>query len=95
MLGMPFRDGSAPFSKKSTKPPPPDETGMESMFLKALGERQVPVTVKLISGETFQGWIEYYDSNMVRLTRDSGPNLFIFKHQILYIAEDGAPRPRS
>ena len=71
------------------------ETGMEAMFLKALGERQVPVTVKLISGEMFQGWIEYYDTNMVRLTRDSGPNLFIFKHQILYIAEDGAPRPRS
>jgi host factor-I protein len=92
---MPFRDGAVGFSKKSTKTPPPDETGMEAMFLKALGERQVPVTVKLISGETFNGWIEYYDLNMVRLTRDSGPNLFIFKHQILYIAEDSTPRPRS
>ena len=35
------------------------------------------------------GWIEYYDRNMVRLTREGGPNLFIFKHEIMYIAEDG------
>jgi host factor-I protein len=34
-----------------------------------------------------QGWIEYYDKNMVRLTREGAPNLFIFKHDIMYIAE--------
>jgi hypothetical protein len=26
---------------------------------------------------------------MVRLTRQDAPNLFIFKHEIMYIAEDG------
>jgi hypothetical protein len=26
---------------------------------------------------------------MVRVTREDGPNLFIFKHEIVYIAEDG------
>jgi hypothetical protein len=25
---------------------------------------------------------------MVRLTREGAPNLFIFKHEIMYIAED-------
>jgi hypothetical protein len=25
---------------------------------------------------------------MVRVTREDGPNLFIFKHEIVYIAED-------
>jgi hypothetical protein len=25
----------------------------------------------------------------VRLTREGAPNLFIFKHEIMYIAEDG------
>src|SRR5258708_9715151 len=68
---------------------------MESMYLKALGEKQTPVTVRLISGETFRGWIEYYDVAMVRLTRDPGPNLFIFKHEIMYIAEDGGRRSRA
>ncbi len=67
---------------------------MESAYLKALGEKQAPVTVKLVSGETFRGWIEYYDVAMVRLTRDNGPNLFIFKHEIMYIAEDSGRRSR-
>jgi len=67
---------------------------MESAYLKGLGEKQSPVTVKLLSGETFRGWIEYYDVAMIRLTRDNGPNLFIFKHEIMYIAEDSGRRSR-
>ena len=55
----------------------------------ALGEKQKVVSLKLADGEIVRGWIEYYDKNMVRLTRDDGPNLFIFKHEIMYIAEDG------
>lgn len=67
---------------------------MESTYLKALGEKQTPVTVKLLSGEVFRGWIEYYDLNMIRLTREGVPNLFIFKHEIMYIAEDNGRRAR-
>jgi hypothetical protein len=29
---------------------------------------------------------------MVRLTREGAPNLFIYKHEIMYIAEDGGKR---
>ena len=59
----------------------------EAAYLKALGEKQTPVSVKLLGGETVRGWIEYYDQNMIRLTREGAPNLFIFKHEILYIEE--------
>jgi len=58
--------------------------------LKSLGEKQKQVSIKLADGEVVTGWIEYYDRNMVRLTRKGAPNLFIFKHEILYIAEDGS-----
>ena len=60
-----------------------------------LGEQQQPVRIKLLDGSVLDGWIEYYDRRMVRLTRDGKPNLFIFKHEIAYIAEDPgrAPRP--
>ena len=75
------------FGKKRT--PPPDETFEEATYLKALGEKQKAVSLKLADGEVVRGWIEYYDKNMVRLTREDGPNLFIFKHEIMYIAEDG------
>jgi host factor-I protein len=60
-----------------------------------LGEKQRPVRVKLMGGEIIRGWIEYYDKRMVRITRDGAPNLFIFKHEIAYIAEDAVRRPRS
>jgi host factor-I protein len=91
---MPFRAAPSAFSKKTTKTPPPDDTGMEAAYLKSLGEKQTPVMVKLLSGEIVRGWIEYYDVAMVRLTREGAPNLFIFKHEIMYIAEDNGRRAR-
>lgn len=90
---MSFRGiGTAPGFSRKYKTPPPHETGQESSYLKSLGERQTPVTVKLVSGEKVQGWIEYYDLNMIRITRQNQPNLFIFKHQVLYISEDSGRR---
>ena len=87
---MPFRP-PMPFQKKS-KTPPPEETYQEAAYLKALGEKQTQVAVKLMDGETVKGWIEYYDQRMIRLTREGAPNLFIYKHEIMYIAEDGRKR---
>lgn len=83
-----------PLTLKKMKAPPPEETGQESTYLKMLGEKQTPVSVRLTSGEVFKGWIEYYDQNMVRLTRTGSPNLFIYKHDILYIAEESSFRGR-
>jgi host factor-I protein len=84
---MPFRPPPGNPAKRS-RTPPPEDTFEESAFLKALGEKQKPVSVKLMDGETVRGWVEYYDKNMIRLTREGAPNLFIFKHEIMYIAED-------
>jgi host factor-I protein len=60
-----------------------------------LGEKKCPVSVKLLDGSVVSGWIEYYDRRMVRLTREGGPNLFIFKHEIAYIAEEVQSQLRS
>ena len=79
---MPFSD---PAKKKA---PPPESTNEEAAYLKQLTEKQSPIALKLVTGETVRGWIEYYDRNMLRLTRDGKPNLFIFKHQIAYLAEE-------
>lgn len=82
-------------SAKRGRTPPPQDTFEEAAFLKALGEKQKPVTIKLLDGQIVRGWIEYYDRNMVRLTRESAPNLFIYKHEIMYIAEDGGKRKQG
>jgi len=79
-------------SHKKPRNPPPDETFQEAAYLRALSDKQTAVSVKLLDGEIVKGWIEYYDQNMIRLTREGAPNLFIFKHEILYVSEDGAAR---
>jgi len=90
---MPLRVQRNPSAAKRGRTPPPEETFEEAGFLKALGEKQKQVSVKLMDGQTVSGWIEYYDKHMIRLTREGVPNLFIFKHEIMYIAEDaGAKR---
>jgi host factor-I protein len=89
---MALRCGSDTNHKGRT--PPVDDTHQEANYLKMLGEKQKPVRIKLMGGEVVRGWIEYYDRRMVRLTRDGAPNLFIFKHEIAYIAEDTVRKPR-
>jgi len=89
---MPFRGHDRPPAPRQGKTPPAAETSQEALYLKLLCEKQRPVAIKLCDGEEVQGWIEYYDRDMVRLTREHAPNLFIFKHDILYIAENELKR---
>ena len=89
---MPFRSGRSGSREGKGKAAPPDETFAEAAYLKELGKNRTPVAVKLATGETVRGWIEYYDQKMIRLTREGEPNLFIYKHDILYIAEQGEGR---
>jgi host factor-I protein len=91
---MTFQDSGNDGNPRIAKSPPPDDTRQEAAYLKMLGEKQRPVRIKLLDGDTLRGWIEYYDRRMVRLTREGAPNLFIFKHDIAYIDEDGARKPR-
>jgi len=77
-------------SRRRQKAPPPGDTGQESLYLKFLSEKQVPVVVKLRDGETVTGWIEYFDDRMIRLTREGKPNLFIYKQQIRTITEQAS-----
>jgi host factor-I protein len=75
------------FPDHKPKLPPPESTNQEAAHLKLLVDQKKLVSVKLLDGEILRGWIEYYDRNMVRLTREGLPNLFIYKDQIAYIAE--------
>ena len=66
---------------------PSDQTFEEIRYLKRLIETHTPVTVKLSDNQTVTGVVEYYDQRFIRITRESGPNLFIFKHDIKYLYE--------
>lgn len=66
----------------------PAQTFEEARYLRRLVSEKMPVRVKLASGEEVEGYIEYWDQSFIRVTREpAAPNLFIFKHDIRYIAE--------
>jgi sRNA-binding regulator protein Hfq len=65
----------------------PAQTFEEPKYLAHLVEQAIEVRVRLLSGEEYSGTIEYWDADFLRLTRQDGPNLFIFKHDIRYIGE--------
>jgi host factor-I protein len=67
-------------------------TGHEAMYLKSLVDRQVRVEIKLRGGELLHGVIEYFDTNIIRLTRDGKPNLFLYKHHIHTLGEETRKR---
>jgi RNA chaperone Hfq len=73
-------------------PPPnkakaPEHTYEEAKYLRHLIENRIPVRVCLTGGEQVSGIIEFFDISFIRVTREDGPNLFLFKHDIKYLYE--------
>ena len=60
----------------------------EAEYLRELVDEKTPVVVHLRTGESFRGFVEYYDKRFLRLTRSDAPNLFIFKQDIRYLSEE-------
>lgn len=68
----------------------PAQTFAEAEYLRRLSEGGVRVRIKLADGGEFGGVVEFFDAHFIRLTRDEGPNLFLYKHDIKYLYEDPA-----
>jgi len=82
-----FDDRRPPGWKPGRRPVPEESTQEEVKYIKYLIENQVPICVKLVDNQEVTGVIEYYDQSFIRVTRESQPNLFIFKNQIKYLYE--------
>jgi sRNA-binding regulator protein Hfq len=67
----------------------PEQTFEEVNYLKRLIDDHIPVRVKLSDNQEVEGTIEFYDATFIRITRRTGPNLFLFKHDIKYLYEIG------
>ncbi len=80
--------GSKSGGKSGTRAP--EHTFEESKYLKRLIESGASVKVRLSNNEEVRGIVEYYDASFIRITRAGQPNLFIFKHDIKYLIEEGA-----
>ena len=81
------RDDSRNMPRQDSEQEPAGES-REAEYLQHLADEKTQVAIHLRTGETFRGFIEYYDKAFVRLTMPGGPNLFIFKHDIKYLSEE-------
>jgi host factor-I protein len=77
-------------SRRDRRQAAPETTFREAEYIDRLSKSRTPVIVKLIDGEEVRGWIEYYDKDIIRITRETQPNLFIFKNRVKYLYEDSA-----
>src|SRR6516162_11642703 len=82
-------------SRRERRLSAPETTFRETEYIDKLSKNRTPVVVKLIDGEEVRGWIEYYDKDIIRITRDAQPNLFIYKSRVKYLYEDPAANNRS
>jgi sRNA-binding regulator protein Hfq len=83
--GNPETDNAFMASKSSKKAP--EQTFEEVKYLRYLIDNGVPVCIRLSDNEEVRGTIEFFDTNLIRLTRGGAPNLFLYKHEIKYIFE--------
>jgi host factor-I protein len=76
-------------SQRSQKPkssaPPLDQTHAESFYYLKQMQSKTPMVFVLGDGETFHGVIEWYDKNCLKVTREDGPNLLVYKPNIKYM----------
>ena len=82
-------------SRRDRRQAAPETTFREAEYIDRLSKNRTPVVVKLIDGEEVHGWIEYYDKDIIRITRDTQPNLFIYKNRVKYLYEDPAGNNRA
>jgi|SRR5688572_24270861 host factor-I protein len=75
-------------SRRDRRQSAPETTFREAEYIDRLSKSKTTVIVKLIDGEEIRGWIEYYDKDIIRITREKEPNLFIYKSRVKYLYED-------
>jgi sRNA-binding regulator protein Hfq len=67
------------------RPAPPEITAAEAFYYLKQMNNKTPMVVVLDDGEELRGHIEWYDRNTIKVHREDGPNLLLFKHSIRYL----------
>ena len=73
---------SASLAKKTS---PPEQTNAENFYYVKQMQAKTPMVIVLEDGETIEGTIEWYDKACLKIHRDNGPNLLLYKPCIKYM----------
>ena len=64
---------------------PPEQTNAENFYYAKQMQSRTPMVVVLKDGEELHGVIEWYDKSCLKVNRDNGPNVLIYKPNIKYM----------
>ena len=83
------KDGATPARKTAHKKPiPPDQTNAENFYYVKQMQSKTPMVFVLKDGEKLRGVIEWYDKSCLKVNREEGPNLLLYKPNIKYMYKD-------
>ncbi len=74
---------------------PPEQTHAENYYYQKQIQSRTAVVVVMKDGEQVHGLIEWYDRNCLKLTRNGGGILLVYKPSIRYIYKLGEAQPKS
>jgi host factor-I protein len=64
---------------------PQEQTNAENFYYVKQMQGKTPMVIVLGDGETIEGTIEWYDKACLKIHRDNGPNLLLYKPSIKYM----------
>lgn len=67
------------------RPAPPELTNAEAFYYLKQMNAQTTMVVVMEGGERVLGHIEWYDRGCLKIHREDGPNLLVYKHAIRYM----------
>jgi len=70
------------------KAAPPEQTNAENFYYQKQMQAKTPMVIVLRDGEQVSGVIEWYDKSCIKINRNSGPNLLIYKPSIKYMFKE-------
>jgi host factor-I protein len=76
------RSSIAPNPKKLS---PPEQTNAENFYYVKQMQAKTPMVIVLQDGENIEGVIEWYDKSCLKIHRDNGANLLLYKDCIKYM----------
>jgi host factor-I protein len=70
------------------KTTPPEQTNAENFYYAKQMQTRTPMVLVLKDGEEVRGVIEWYDKCCLKVTREDGPNLLVYKPSIKYMYKE-------
>ena len=94
--GMQARSSQGPAAREPAsgpqlqrrRPAPPEQTNAEAFYYLKQMNGKTPMVVVMDNGDLIRGHIEWYDRSCLKVHRENGPNILVFKHAIRFLYKE-------